>query len=45
MSTLTIRLPVALEHASRLINHGPTVLVTSAHGGRWDGRLALVAAA
>ena len=24
--------PVALEHASRLINHGPTVLVTSAHG-------------
>ena len=27
-------LPVALEHASRLINHGPTVLVTSAHGTR-----------
>ncbi|MDR5760725.1 flavin reductase family protein [Caballeronia sp. LZ035] len=27
-------LPVRLEHASRLINHGPTVLVTSAHGGR-----------
>lgn len=26
--------PVALEHASRLINHGPTVLVTSAAGGR-----------
>lgn len=25
---------VALEHASRLINHGPTVLVTSAHGSR-----------
>lgn len=24
--------PVALEHASRLINHGPTVLVTSGHG-------------
>jgi flavin reductase (DIM6/NTAB) family NADH-FMN oxidoreductase RutF len=23
---------VALEHASRLVNHGPTVLVTSAHG-------------
>lgn len=23
---------VALSHASRLINHGPTVLVTSAHG-------------
>lgn len=26
--------PVALQHASRLINHGPTVLVTSALGGR-----------
>lgn len=26
--------PVRLEHASRLINHGPTVLVTSAHGER-----------
>jgi flavin reductase (DIM6/NTAB) family NADH-FMN oxidoreductase RutF len=26
--------PVALEHASRLVNHGPTVLVTSAHAGR-----------
>jgi flavin reductase (DIM6/NTAB) family NADH-FMN oxidoreductase RutF len=26
--------PVALEHASRLINHGPTVLVTSAAGDR-----------
>jgi flavin reductase (DIM6/NTAB) family NADH-FMN oxidoreductase RutF len=26
--------PVKLEHASRLINHGPTVLVTGAHGGR-----------
>ncbi|MET0349893.1 MAG: flavin reductase family protein [Rhizobacter sp.] len=26
--------PVALAHASRLINHGPTVLVTSAHGAR-----------
>ncbi|HMO45862.1 MAG TPA: flavin reductase family protein [Rubrivivax sp.] len=25
---------VGLEHASRLINHGPTVLVTSAHAGR-----------
>ena len=24
---------VALEHASRLVNHGPTVLVTSAHEG------------
>lgn len=26
--------PVELRHASRLINHGPTVLVGSAHGGR-----------
>ena len=26
--------PVALHHASRLINHGPTVLVTSAAGVR-----------
>jgi len=26
--------PVALQHASRLVNHGPTVLVTSAHAGR-----------
>ena len=26
--------PVALAHASRLVNHGPTVLVTSAHRGR-----------
>jgi flavin reductase (DIM6/NTAB) family NADH-FMN oxidoreductase RutF len=26
--------PVDLPHASRLINHGPTVLVTSAHGTR-----------
>ncbi len=26
--------PVALGHASRLINHGPTVLVTSVHGAR-----------
>ena len=26
--------PVQLPHASRLINHGPTVLVTSAHDGR-----------
>lgn len=26
--------PVALEHASRLINHGPTVLVTSTDGAR-----------
>lgn len=26
--------PVALAHASRLLNHGPTVLVTSAYGAR-----------
>lgn len=26
--------PVALAHASRTLNHGPTVLVTSAAGGR-----------
>lgn len=26
--------PVELSHASRLVNHGPTVLVTSAHAGR-----------
>jgi flavin reductase (DIM6/NTAB) family NADH-FMN oxidoreductase RutF len=26
--------PVALGHASRLLNHGPTVWVTSAHEGR-----------
>ncbi|NMF91519.1 hypothetical protein GPA26_23950 [Aromatoleum petrolei] len=26
--------PVALEHASRLVNHGPTVLVTSSDGTR-----------
>lgn len=26
--------PVQLPHASRLLNHGPTVLVTSRHGGR-----------
>jgi flavin reductase (DIM6/NTAB) family NADH-FMN oxidoreductase RutF len=29
-----MRQPVELHHASRLINHGPTVLVGSAHGGR-----------
>ena len=26
--------PVELSHASRLINHGPTVLITSMHNGR-----------
>jgi flavin reductase (DIM6/NTAB) family NADH-FMN oxidoreductase RutF len=34
MPTDTAFRPVALEHASRLVNHGPTVLVTSAHGTR-----------
>ena len=29
-----MRQPVALAHACRLINHGPTVLVSSAHAGR-----------
>jgi flavin reductase (DIM6/NTAB) family NADH-FMN oxidoreductase RutF len=33
--------PVRLEHASRLINHGPTVLVTSAAG---NGRNVMAAA-
>jgi flavin reductase (DIM6/NTAB) family NADH-FMN oxidoreductase RutF len=33
MSTLSAFQPVALEHACRLLNHGPTVLVTSAHAG------------
>ena len=31
-----MRLPVDLAKASRLLNHGPTVLVASAHGGRRD---------
>ena len=26
--------PVALNHASRLVNHGPTVLISTAHAGR-----------
>lgn len=29
-----MRKSVALSHASRLLNHGPTVLVSSAHAGR-----------
>lgn len=29
-----MRQSVDLAHASRLVNHGPTVLVTTAHGGR-----------
>lgn len=31
-----MRIPVDLAKASRLLNHGPTVLVASAHGGRRD---------
>lgn len=34
MPNLSTFAPVALEHASRLINHGPTVLVTSRDGTR-----------
>ena len=35
MSAIRSRfVPVALAHASRLVNHGPTVLVTSADGAR-----------
>ena len=29
-----MRQPVALHHASRLVNHGPTALVTTEHDGR-----------
>jgi flavin reductase (DIM6/NTAB) family NADH-FMN oxidoreductase RutF len=29
-----MRIAVALPHAYRLLNHGPTTLVTTAHGGR-----------
>src|ERR1700712_992333 len=29
-----MRQPVTLAHASRLVNHGPTVLVSATHGGR-----------
>lgn len=31
-----MRVPVELSQASRLLNHGPTVLVASAHEGRRD---------
>ena len=31
-----MRLPVPLAQACRLLNHGPTVLVASAHGGQRD---------
>jgi flavin reductase (DIM6/NTAB) family NADH-FMN oxidoreductase RutF len=30
--SVTLQKEVALEHAYRLLNHGPTVLVTTAHG-------------
>lgn len=33
-SPLASRLPVALPHAYRLLNHGPTVLVSAAHNGQ-----------
>ncbi|MFY9345180.1 MAG: flavin reductase family protein [Planctomycetota bacterium] len=29
-----MRIPVALPHAHRLLNHGPTTLITTAHGGK-----------
>lgn len=29
-----MRVPVPLAHAHRLLNHGPTTLVSAAHGGR-----------
>ena len=29
-----MRQNVNLEHASRLVNHGPTVLISSAHAGK-----------
>ena len=29
-----MKTPVDLSHASRLINHGPTVLVSTSHAGR-----------
>lgn len=29
-----MRIPVRLPHAHRLLNHGPTTLITTAHGGR-----------
>ncbi len=34
MTTTALLAPVALHHAYRLLNHGPTVLVGSCHGGR-----------
>ena len=35
-----MRRDVELRHASRLVNHGPTVLVSSAHAGRRNVRAA-----
>ena len=29
-----MRIPVALAHAHRLLNHGPTTLIAASHGGR-----------
>lgn len=29
-----VKTPVDLSHASRLVNHGPTVLISTVHGGR-----------
>ncbi len=34
VSGRSVRAPVELRHASRLLNHGPTVLVSSVAGGR-----------
>ncbi|WP_311223943.1 MULTISPECIES: flavin reductase family protein [unclassified Acidovorax] len=34
MTQPTHRQPVPLDRATRLLNHGPTVLVSAAHGGR-----------
>lgn len=31
---MTYRRPVPLDRATRLLNHGPTVLLSAAHGGR-----------
>jgi flavin reductase (DIM6/NTAB) family NADH-FMN oxidoreductase RutF len=31
---MTMRVPVPLRRAYKLVNHGPTTLITSAHGGR-----------
>ena len=36
MAVTSTFVPVPLHQASRLINHGPTVLVTTAHGGARD---------